>query len=139
LNKTNKKLNSKNGFIATSESNSKRNILRKTSRPSQNRSFVSENRKEPHVKTSKKKLTNNNLIKSSEPLIDETTEPWIKSHDDDISQIFTTNEQDEKKENKNRTVNRSRISPFKLKTQSDHHQTDTFDSSRCKLTSLSRQ
>jgi hypothetical protein len=137
-----KKSNSKNGFTTTSESISKRNILRKTSRPSQNQSFVSENRKERHARGSKKKFSNNNLVKNSE-LIDDT-ESWIKSHDD-ISQIFMMNEQDEKKpqiyerqrkkQNKNRTVNQSRMSPSKLKLENNHHQTYTLDSSRCKLTS----
>jgi hypothetical protein len=131
-----KKSNSKNGFTTTSESISKRNILRKTSRPSQNQSFVSENRKERHVKGSKKKFSNNELI--------DDRESWIKNHDD-ISQIFMMNEQYEKKpqiyerqrkkQNKNRTVNRSRMSPSKLKVENNHHQTYTLDSSRCKLTS----
>jgi hypothetical protein len=114
LKKNNKKHNSKNGFTATSESVSKRNILRKTSRPSQNQSFVSNNRKERLVKTSKKKLTNESLVTNSGLVND--TEAWIKNHDD-ISQFFMMNEQDEekpeiyeqqrKKQNKNRIVNRS--------------------------------
>jgi len=148
LRKVNKGDSSKDRFMTTSDSTSKRNILRKTSRPSQNQSFISMDQKERHVKASQKKFTNNSLLTNSELVYD--TEPgseaWIKS-DEDINQILISDKQDgkkrqsyerqQKKQNKNRIIDGPQLMPFNLKARSDH-QAYTVDSSRCKSISLSR-
>jgi hypothetical protein len=139
LKKANKRNNSKDAFMTKPNFVSKRNILRKTSRPSQNRSFISSNKKEQHVKTSKKKFKTNSLLKNSELTYDTElgSKAWVKSNDK-ISQILIIDEQVEKKphtfkrQKKNRIINGSRLMPFNLKAQSDH-QTYIIDSSRCKF------
>jgi hypothetical protein len=143
LKKANKRNNSKNEFIKKPNFVPKRNILRKTSRPSKNRSVISSNRKEQYVKTSNKKFKKNTLLKNSELAYDTElgSEAWIKSHED-ISQILIIDEQAEKKphpfkrqkknQNKTRIIDGSHSMPFNLKAQSDH-QTYIVDSSRCKF------
>jgi len=148
LKKVKKRNSSKGGLMTKPDPVLKRNILRKTSRPSQNQSFISSNQKEQPVKTSKKKFLNNNLLTNSELTYD--TEPgseaWIKS-DEDINRILISDKQDgkkrqsskrqQKKQTKNRIIDGPQLIPFNLKAHSDH-QASTVDSSRCNSFSLSR-
>ena len=145
LKKTNKKNNAQDKFIVIPKSLPKRNILRKTSRPSENRSFVSSNQKQKPIKTSKKSVINRSLLTNSELTYDTEgeSESWLKSHDD-ISQTLIIHEQDKKKSSsdkqqqqhkkqpKNTTSGGSRLKPLNLKTTNDY-QAYTIDSSRCKL------
>lgn len=124
LKKTNKRNNSNDKFITTSHSVLKRNILRKTLRPSQNQSSIFSNKKEQHVITTKKQFKNNNLLTTSQLAsnVESGSEAWIKSHED--------NSQQAKKMSKNRIVDESRSIPFNLKSRSDQ-QAYTIDSSKC--------
>lgn len=140
LKKPNKRNTSKNRLITNINPVSKRSMLRNTSRPSQNQTFISSNR---HVEASTKKFMNKNLLTNSELAYD--TEPgsesWLKSHEG-TNQILIIDEQDEKKpsvhprqqkkQTKKRIINGSRLTPLNLKAHSDH-QAYTIDSSRCKL------
>ncbi|CAF0796021.1 unnamed protein product [Rotaria sordida] len=141
LKKTNKKNNSKDEFISKVNSTSKHNMLRKkTPQPSQNQSLTSFNQKQPNIKTSRKKFTNYSLLTNSELAYDteQGSDVWMNSHED-ISQILSINEQDErkpkihkrqqKKQNKNRIIDGSKFMPFNLKARADH-QAYTIDSSR---------
>jgi hypothetical protein len=147
MRKVNKGNNSKDRLMATPTSVPKRKVLRKTLQPSQNQSFIIPNSKEQHVKTSKKEFINNSLFTNSDLAYD--TEPgsdaWMQSHED-ISQLLIIDEQDErkpqiherhqKKPNKNRMIDRSRLLPFNLKARGDH-QAYTVDSSKCNYLSFS--
>ncbi|CAF3535060.1 unnamed protein product [Rotaria sordida] len=141
LKKTNKKNNSKDEFISKVNSTSKHNMLRKkTPQSSQNQSLTSFNQKQPNIKTSRKKFTNYSLLTNSELAYDteQGSDVWMNSHED-ISQILSINEQDErkpkihkrqqKKQNKNRIIDGSKFMPFNLKARADH-QAYTIDSSR---------
>jgi hypothetical protein len=89
----------------------------------------------------------NSLLPTSELTYDTElgSEAWIKSHED-VSQILIIDEQDEKKlksykrqqkkQNKNKMIDESRLIPINLKARSDH-QMYTVDSSRCNFISLS--
>jgi hypothetical protein len=133
LKKSNKRNNPKNEFMANSDSLSKYNILKK---PSQNQKLISSNKKERSFDTSKKKFIHNSLLTNSELVYD--TEPgsdvWMKSHED-TTQILIIDEPDEKKQNKNRMKDGSRLIPFILKARGDH-QAYTIDSSKCKSISF---
>ncbi len=147
LKKINKRNNSKDKFTTRPDSVPKRNMLRKTSRPSQNQSLISSNQKGQHITTTKNQFMDNSLLPTSELTYDTElgSEAWIKSHED-VSQILIIDEQDEKKlksykrqqkkQNKNKMIDESRLIPINLKARSDH-QMYTVDSSRCNFISLS--
>ncbi|CAF0733025.1 unnamed protein product [Adineta steineri] len=137
---TNKKNYSKDEIKETSDSITKRKILRKTSRSIQNQSYTYSKSKEKDIEKTKKKFTNNNLLTNSDLTYDseQGSDAWMPSQED-ISQILIIDEQDEKnsqihkrykkKQNKNRMITKSQIMPFNLKARGDH-QAYTIDSSK---------
>ncbi|CAF0715974.1 unnamed protein product [Adineta steineri] len=137
---TKKEHYSKDEIKETSDSITKRKILRKTSRSIQNQSYTYSKSKEKDIEKTKKKFTNNNLLTNSDLTYDseQGSDAWMPSQED-ISQILIIDEQDEKnsqihkrykkKQNKNRMITESQLMPFNLKARGDH-QAYTIDSSK---------